>query len=304
MRITVDTATDGRNEAEHAIAIIGAFYELGDSKIHLTGTPPAALAANVAANVLPVTSGGASTPVVINIERNPADVFGAPGNVPPVAPLAAAATPPLNVPGVPPVSLAPAPGIAPPAAPPAPPVAPTASAPPAPPPAPVPASAVEYDADGLPWDPRIHQASKGKTAKGVWKQRKGLNDDAMVARVKAELLAAKAVGVAAAPVAATVPTPPAPPAVAPVPFVQPVAPSPPAQPAAPLAPAAPTTVLEFMPRITAAMASQLLPNEALNWACGQFGLANVMALNTRPEYVPAVWEKLRGAYPDFAAANP
>lgn len=310
MRISIDTATDGRNEAEHAIAILGAFYQLGDSKIHLTGTPPTTMAAALAAqHVHPhapeITSGPDNTFTIV--ERNPAEVFGVPGNIPPVAPLAAVATAPQNALVVPPVtSTPPAPDMQPPAAPPAPPaVAPTASAPPAPPPASVPASGVELDADGLPWDARIHQSSKGKTQKNVWKMRKGLNDDAMVNRVKAELLAVVAMALppVAAPQTPAIPTPPA----APVPFVPPVAPSPPAPPVAPSAPAgpsAPSTVVELMPRITSAMTAGLLPNAAIGWACGVVGLPNLMALNAAPDLVPKVWETLLGAYPEFAAANP
>ena len=63
---------------------------------------------------------------------------------------------------------------------------------------------VERDTDGLPWDARIHAGTRGRNTDGRWKARKGLNDPAMVARVKAELLG----------VAGSVPVPPSlPPAV-------------------------------------------------------------------------------------------
>lgn len=44
----------------------------------------------------------------------------------------------------------------------------------------------EFDADGMPWDERIHSSAKTKTQKGVWKKRKGV-DDATHAAVTAEL---------------------------------------------------------------------------------------------------------------------
>lgn len=44
----------------------------------------------------------------------------------------------------------------------------------------------EVDASGLPWDSRIHSSNKGKTAKGVWNRRRGV-DDATVQTVENEL---------------------------------------------------------------------------------------------------------------------
>lgn len=45
---------------------------------------------------------------------------------------------------------------------------------------------VELDADGLPWDERIHASTKTKTQKNQWTKRKGA-DDATIAHVLAEL---------------------------------------------------------------------------------------------------------------------
>ena len=59
----------------------------------------------------------------------------------------------------------------------------------------VPASGVtgvDLDSDGLPWDPRIHGASKKKLARGgTWKLLRGV-DETLVAQVKAELVATMA----------------------------------------------------------------------------------------------------------------
>ena len=47
----------------------------------------------------------------------------------------------------------------------------------------------ELDGAGMPWDARIHSGGKTKTAKGVWKLRRGL-DQVFVDQVKAELMGA------------------------------------------------------------------------------------------------------------------
>lgn len=72
----------------------------------------------------------------------------------------------------------------------------------------------EVDADGLPWDARIHAGTKTKTQKNLWTQKKGVDDavrDAVVAELR-QLYPAAApaatVPTAAAP-AVTVPTAPA-----------------------------------------------------------------------------------------------
>lgn len=72
----------------------------------------------------------------------------------------------------------------------------------------------EVDADGLPWDARIHAGTKTKTQKNLWTQKKGVDDavrDAVVAELR-QLYPAAAPAVtvptAAAP-AVTVPTAPA-----------------------------------------------------------------------------------------------
>lgn len=51
-----------------------------------------------------------------------------------------------------------------------------------------PSNGGNVDADGMPWDARIHSGSREKTSKGKWKSRRGV-DDAVVATVEAELKA-------------------------------------------------------------------------------------------------------------------
>lgn len=57
----------------------------------------------------------------------------------------------------------------------------------------IPTGAADVDKNGIPWDARIHAGTKGKTQKGEWKRKKGV-DDALVATVEAELRAAMARG--------------------------------------------------------------------------------------------------------------
>lgn len=104
--------------------------------------------------------------------------------LPPDAPSFAAVDLFPSVPGVPTASLPPAPPV------PQPPAAAVPPAPPAPsaPAAPAsPAGVVDLDKNGLPWDERIHAGTKAKNADGSWRQRRGLNDEALVKRVEAEL---------------------------------------------------------------------------------------------------------------------
>ena len=88
---------------------------------------------------------------------------------------------------------------------------------------------LELDASGLPWDERIHQATRGKKVDNTWKLKKGL-DPAIAASVTAELRVGFPAPAAAAPIVQ--PTAPASPAnpMAPPPPAQQVAPPPPADP--------------------------------------------------------------------------
>lgn len=90
------------------------------------------------------------------------------------------------------------------------PAAPAPSAPPAPAAAPG-TDTVELDADGLPWDPRIHSdATERKAKTGKWKTRKNL-PDGYKEQIEAEL---RGVPVAATPAPAPAPSAPSPAATA------------------------------------------------------------------------------------------
>ncbi len=172
-----------------------------------------------------------------------------------------------------------------------------------------PASGVELDKNGLPWDERIHAGTKTKLKSGEWKAKKSV-DPALVASVESELRAR--VAASPAPVAA-VPAVPAAPAVDPAavfgaaaPGVPPVPVIPTAPPVAPLAPAAtvapsvsadPATFEQLMPRITAAVTAGIMPPTAVGAACAAHGVASVVTLQQSPQFVPLVWATLKQQYP-------
>lgn len=165
-----------------------------------------------------------------------------------------------------------------------------------------PASGVELDSKGLPWDERIHAGTKSKLKSGEWKAKKQV-DPALVASVEAELRARVAATPApvaavqdAAAVFAAAPGVPA----APAPFVPPAAPLAPAAPAAPSVSADPTTFEQLMPRITAAVTAGIIAPTAVGAACAAHGVASVVTLQTNPQFVPLVWATLKQQYPSLA----
>lgn len=188
------------------------------------------------------------------------------------------------------------------------PPAPTAGAPvgstPAPPPAPgASASGVDLDADGLPWDARIHAGGKAKNADGRWRARRGLNDGALVARVQAELRALMA---APGPVAGGVPpapagnVPPVPPA-----SLVPSPGSPALIPAAPTGAAAggqpqaaiagtPDTAgyIALVTAVTGAVTAGKLSEAEVAASCLEFGVPALALLATRLDLVPSVAAKI------------
>lgn len=210
--------------------------------------------------------------------------------VPPAAPSTAGAVPSPSAPVVPQAgAVAPTPG----AQLPAPPIVPAANAPSAPATPSSPAGGVEVDTDGLPWDERIHAGTKTRNADGRWKAKKGINDPALVERVKAELRTRMASGVAKAPDVPALPQPPAP-------FAPPAASSQPAQPVAPSASASPTTFEDFVLRTTQAVRAGVLPNDSVQAACVAHNLPSVVSLQQYPDFVGHVWRYLKTQYPALA----
>jgi hypothetical protein len=139
-----------------------------------------------------------------------------------------------------------------------------------------------YDADGLPWDGRIHSSSKALLVDGKWRQRRN-TDPAVVAAVTAELRAA--LGAPAAPAVVEAVPPPAIDAYL-AGIMAPVPPPPPPVLAVVPPPSVDTTMTfpEFMKAITAA---RIPPGTVLD-ACKAVGMPSIPALNQRPDLIPTV----------------
>lgn len=205
---------------------------------------------------------------------------------PPPAPSTAVAAVPSTVPEAPTsTATVPAPPV------PAPPSAPEAAAPVAPA---VPASpaGIEVDADGLPWDARIHAGGRAKNADGRWRQKRGLNDAALKARVEAELR--QAMGAAASvPVVPTV-VPPAPVATAVIPSPT-TAPTPTPGVSTPAVVAAEEPAPQFLARVGGMLASGALTQDRLAAALATVGLSTMAQLIVAPALIPAVRAQIDAA---------
>lgn len=240
-------------------------------------------------------------------QHDPAAAFGGtPAPLPPgamPAPFIAVAVPPSTVPVATPTSINPANGPAMPAPLPAP-VAVAPSAPVAPL---TPASGVELDKNGLPWDARIHASTKTKKGDGTWTAKRGV-DPALVPQVEAELrqvmgapaapLAQQATGGIAQLAATVAPSTPnaafsnVPPTIAPPPPL----PSAPALGAASNTTAAPNAApadsrqayVTLVGRASAAMqAGKMTQNEIVE-LCTKYGIPGLPLLLNRLDLVPQI----------------
>lgn len=152
------------------------------------------------------------------------------------------------------------------------------------------ASTVDLDADGLPWDSRIHSSAKNKNAGDKkWKAKRGVMPQ-LVASVTAELRAAlSAGGNAQAPAAA-----PPPPAAS----LPPAIPTPPPPGLTTNGTGAPSSVPTFqmlLPRVTSAMAAGTLTQETAGQLCAYISegkVTSVAMLAVAPQLVPAMWAQL------------
>ncbi len=154
-------------------------------------------------------------------------------------------------------------------------------------------AAVELDADGLPWDARIHAEKKSKNKDQTWRTKRGLLPgvlEAITAELKL-LHGVQPVFTAAAAAGSLPPANiPAPPAanIPPPPVTLPV-PAPPAPGvAAPVLSGAPTFAT-VMTKITGAMAAQKLTKPQVDEALTQSGIANLTVFSAaQPAAIAAV----------------
>ena len=183
---------------------------------------------------------------------------------------------------------------------------------------------VEVDANGTPWDARIHARTKSQAANGAWRKKRGVPDE-VIAAVEAEIMAPtitidggqtwSTLAPAPAPVAEVAPVTPAPapvaevasvaPAPAPVAEVAPVAPAPapvaevaPVAPApapvaevAPVAPApAPvdTVAITTMAQLVERIKAEKLDPATVVAACQTVGVVSLPTLGAQPGLIPQV----------------
>lgn len=149
---------------------------------------------------------------------------------------------------------------------------PTASsaAPPAPGALPAPSpSGVTVDADGLPWDARIHSGNKETTAEGKWRKRRGVHEETM--RLVTEELRAT--------MSAVAPTVTPPPAPAP----------PPPPPLEPVAAKSPGELFgELMKVVAPAKNSGKLTDADIADTLAPYNIASMGLLMNRPDLIPAI----------------
>lgn len=166
----------------------------------------------------------------------------------------------------------------------------------------------DLDIKGLPWDERIHAGTKAKNADGSWRQRRGLNDPALVARVEAELRAvaanpgnaalaadaAKLAGLGMDPMSGQ-PLPTGGYVAAGAPYVVGAVPPPPVV-ATPPAPAAPDALTYdgFLAWVTPKMMDGSTPFDKVAAALSASGVSSLQELRDNPAAIPSVYAALGG----------
>jgi len=140
------------------------------------------------------------------------------------------------------------------------------------------ATSAIFDSKGLPWDERIHSGTKGTNQDGSWKKRRGVQD-AVVAKVEAELRSAPPTPAASAP-------PPPPNDDIPASLDRRAPPSPPAASAPPPPPAAsgPAADLpKLMQKVTPLMAAKKITMVDIQTMCQELGFPSLVDMNKSPD---------------------
>lgn len=166
-------------------------------------------------------------------------------------------------------------------------VPPGAFAPPAPPAPQETTGGPELDAEGLPWDSRIHASTRTRNKDETWRLLRGV-DQGLVDQVKAELKAAMSAPVPKPAAQASPPPPPAAPAETPA--------SPPPPPAASSDDQPPVSFAGFVQAITKKQAAGLLTVQEINEVCVKHGLAQMPLLVNRLDLIPAIYSDLRAIW--------
>ena len=130
----------------------------------------------------------------------------------------------------------------------------------------------DLDADGLPWDGRIHSSNHKKTAKGVWARRKNVPDE-VYNKVEAELKAAMAVPAGDA-----------------FDFDQMDIPG--ANVDAPPPPPPPMSYAEFAQVITKAITDGKVTNQQVGVVLRDMGIPTFLSISNREDLIPSIMLKL------------
>jgi len=156
----------------------------------------------------------------------------------------------------------------------------------------------ELDANGLPWDARIHAGSKAKLQDGTWRKKRGVDDEdynriveelkqLMSAPVRTPELVGDGVSDDTAASqeqqgATIVPPPPPPPMQSPeAAGIVTTEPGP-----------APDTFPAFLKAVTMKVQAKELTIEQVNSALQPHGVANLQLLGGRPDLIPQIWADL------------
>ena len=270
MQISIDLSKTTEKDARRAISAIEAYYSGGEmldltqTGLMMSDSESDAALAKLRANTRKLDMTAYYDPKLQEVAA-PSTVAATPQPTAPEVAFAQVSIPVLSPPAPPAMAvLTPAPSA---------PVLPTP-----------PVSGVDVDSEGLPWDARIHASTKTKTQAGVWKKRKGLSDDVDQDAIKRELLDVMAIptpatlGYRALPPTADLLHGPTPPAAA-------------------TESASPTTLVQLMPRVTAAMLAKTIPATALLDSVAALGLPSIPSLAQRPDMVPQVWDMMVAQYP-------
>lgn len=140
---------------------------------------------------------------------------------------------------------------------------------------------VETDANGLPWDHRIHAGTQTKTKDLVWKRRKGVSDEefeSVIVELKQTMSAGKPSEATEVRQAFEIPAPPA----------ADVPPPPQAE-----EPEVSVTFPELLKIAFTMKSNGLINDEQREQIASDLELPNFMSLNSRPDLIPQALKKLK-----------
>jgi hypothetical protein len=139
-------------------------------------------------------------------------------------------------------------------------------------------SSVSVDSSGLPWDARIHSASRSLNADGTWRAKRGLNGDAKV-EVEKELQQVMSIPSPPQPQQTQVPPPP------PASIVEQTVDPEIAQRQA---------FMDLIGRTSAALAAGKIKEDQITKICTSVGIANLPLLGLRLDLIPQVAPMIDG----------